>query len=238
MRLVNQRIKNALGFDDTWFMLGGIFLIAITIPLVFLQESFNEVLAAPYLTKFGIALIYTIVYWVSIRSLIIQLRTRFPSYRETRKRLALTIVLGGGLYIVLNQLLDFFVHDCMMPEDFPHEVSKVTMNIVSSSLVVIISTLYESVFLYDRWKVSIIEKEKLEKIHVQSQLESLRNQVNPHFLFNSLNTLAYIIPEDPERGVNFVQKLSRVYRYILEMRDKKLVSLEEELNFLNSYLSF
>ncbi|MFQ5446867.1 MAG: sensor histidine kinase, partial [Saprospiraceae bacterium] len=80
-----------------------------------------------------------------------------------------------------------------------------------------------------------LEKERLVKENVQSQLESLRNQVNPHFFFNSLNTLAYLIPEDPAKAENFVQKLSKAYRYILEIRDKQLVTLEEELVFLDSY---
>lgn len=61
----------------------------------------------------------------------------------------------------------------------------------------------------------------------ESQLEGLRNQVNPHFLFNSLNTLIYLIPEDSDKAVGFVQKLSKVYRYILESRDAKIIPLAE-----------
>ena len=67
-------------------------------------------------------------------------------------------------------------------------------------------------------------------------MEGLKSQVNPHFLFNSLNTLIYIIPENTDRAIQFVQKLSKVYRYILEIRDKKLIPLEEELDFLHSYI--
>jgi LytS/YehU family sensor histidine kinase len=80
-----------------------------------------------------------------------------------------------------------------------------------------------------------VEKQKLKRMNMQSQLEGLKNQVNPHFLFNSLNTLTYLIPENSEKSVHFVQQLSKVYRYILEIRDKKLILLEEELNFLNAY---
>ncbi|MBK7871549.1 MAG: histidine kinase [Saprospiraceae bacterium] len=71
----------------------------------------------------------------------------------------------------------------------------------------------------------MIEAERLRRENVESQLEGLRSQVNPHFLFNSLNTLTYIIPEDPQRAVRFVQMLSKVYRYILEIREKKLITL-------------
>ena len=76
-------------------------------------------------------------------------------------------------------------------------------------------------FFYGQWKKSLIETEKLKRENVQSQLDGLKSQVNPHFLFNSLNTLTYIIPEDSEKAIKFVQKLSKVYRYILEIRDKK-----------------
>ncbi|NJN33887.1 MAG: histidine kinase [Saprospiraceae bacterium] len=63
-----------------------------------------------------------------------------------------------------------------------------------------------------------------------------KNQVNPHFLFNSLNTLVHIIPETPETAVRFVQKLSKVYRYILEIRETKTTPLSSELEFLNAYI--
>ena len=72
-------------------------------------------------------------------------------------------------------------------------------------------------------------------MNMQSQLEGLKNQVNPHFLFNSLNTLTYLIPENADKSVHFVQQLSKVYRYILELKDKELISLEEELRFLDAY---
>jgi LytS/YehU family sensor histidine kinase len=67
-------------------------------------------------------------------------------------------------------------------------------------------------------------------------LEGLRNQVNPHFLFNSLNTLVYLIPEDSEKAVRFVQQLSKVYRYVLESREARIIPLQDELAFLQSYI--
>lgn len=79
------------------------------------------------------------------------------------------------------------------------------------------------------------EAEQLKRENVQSQLETLKNQVNPHFLFNSLNTLAAIIPEDVDLAVEFVQKLSKVYRYILEIRDAQVVRLRDELVALQAY---
>lgn len=107
--------------------------------------------------------------------------------------------------------------------------------VTSAFIIILVSALYESVYLYNRWKESLVEQEKLKREFLQSELEGLKNQVNPHFLFNSLNTLIYLIPESPERAVEFVQKLAKVYRYVLEIQDKKLIALSEELNFLKAF---
>jgi LytS/YehU family sensor histidine kinase len=77
--------------------------------------------------------------------------------------------------------------------------------------------------------------ERLKRENLSIQLEGLKNQISPHFLFNSLNTLAAIIPEDPMQSVEFVHKLSHTYRYLLEQKDKNLVELSTELDFIQSY---
>lgn len=235
MRLVKESTKKVLGFDDTWFMLIGMIGIALILPLLFFNEQALQKGLSGYLTMFGISLIHTVAYWVSMRTLIIRLRMRYPAYEDNRKRIVSTLALAAVLYLILDFVLDYVVHGCLKPlgvEDPP----QVVMNFISIILILAVSALYESIFVYYRWKESIIEREKLERMHFQSQLEGLRSQVNPHFLFNSLNTLCYIIPEDADKAVKFVQRLSKVYRYILEIRDKKLISLEEELKFLQSYL--
>jgi sensor histidine kinase YesM len=76
----------------------------------------------------------------------------------------------------------------------------------------------------------------LENESIISQYEVLKNQVNPHFLFNSLNTLSSLIRFDPEKAQNFIGEFSDVYRYVLDVKDKILVSVAEELSFVNSYL--
>jgi sensor histidine kinase YesM len=75
----------------------------------------------------------------------------------------------------------------------------------------------------------------LQKENLTSQLEALKNQVDPHFLFNSFSTLASIIEEGREMAVNFVQELSSVYRYVLQTRVETLVTVGEELEFIHSY---
>jgi LytS/YehU family sensor histidine kinase len=84
-------------------------------------------------------------------------------------------------------------------------------------------------------KDSVEEKEMLKRESLQAQLNALRTQVNPHFLFNNLNTLSSLIPENPKHAVDFVQQLSKVYRHILDVKDEKSIFLKEELDVLNAY---
>lgn len=76
---------------------------------------------------------------------------------------------------------------------------------------------------------------KVQKENLQSQFEVLKQQVNPHFLFNSLNVLTSLIKIDPDLAESFTERLSKVYRYVLENKDKDLVSLSTELEFLSAY---
>ena len=105
----------------------------------------------------------------------------------------------------------------------------------------LVITVLSSTFLHGRqfllnWKKSELNAERLEKERVRAQYDSLRNQVNPHFLFNSLNALTNLVYEDPDKAAKFIKQLSEVYRYVLDSKDKEVVPLDDELAFLNSYL--
>lgn len=92
-------------------------------------------------------------------------------------------------------------------------------------------------FLLNNWRFSLAELERFKKENAEFQLESLRSQINPHFLFNSLNTLSSLIYSNPEKAEAFIRELSDVYRYVLENRGKELVMLREELAVARSYIS-
>jgi PAS domain S-box-containing protein len=77
---------------------------------------------------------------------------------------------------------------------------------------------------------------KLQKENLQSQFDMLKNQVNPHFLFNSLNVLSSLIKIEPDLAERFTEHLSKIYRYVLENKDKELVTLKTEMEFLSSYI--
>lgn len=90
-------------------------------------------------------------------------------------------------------------------------------------------------FLFN-WREAAVDAERLKRESVKAQYESLRNQVNPHFLFNSLNALTNLVHQNPDEAVRFIKQLSEVYRYVLDTRDKELVSVSDELRFLDAYL--
>jgi len=87
-----------------------------------------------------------------------------------------------------------------------------------------------------RWKESAVEAERYQKENAMAQYQSLKSQVDPHFLFNSLNVLTNLVYEDADKSAKFIKQLSEVYRYVLETRSKELVTLEEEMKFVKAYL--
>lgn len=227
-----QRLRTYLGFDDTLFILVGIPLVAFLIPLLFFRATLENGLIA-YLPKWGTSLMYTSVYWFSARAVFIFMRKRYPNYGDTSRRIIYTVLGVLITFFCFGSLLDYVYHKNAGSDD--NGIRIFDYHVASLTILLLCSTIYESIFLYARWRRTMIETEQLKREHIQSQLEGLKSQVNPHFLFNSLNTLVYIIPEDPDKAIKFVQKLSKVYRYVLEIRDKKLISLSEELGFLNAY---
>ncbi|MTI23308.1 hypothetical protein E1176_19925 [Fulvivirga sp. RKSG066] len=114
-------------------------------------------------------------------------------------------------------------------------------NIKMTMLIAIGVTFIVSLILYSRdflisWKQLAIEGEKIKKEAILAKYETLKNQVNPHFLFNSFNVLTDLVYEDQDTAARFIKKLSEVYRYVLEARDKEIVTLQSEMKFVESYL--
>jgi LytS/YehU family sensor histidine kinase len=103
-------------------------------------------------------------------------------------------------------------------------------------LTLTITLLYNTIYFIQQYKNAVVEKNQLQLAHVQGQLDNLRNQINPHFLFNSLNTLMNLIPTDTERAMNYLDKLSKFYRYVVSNRTQTLTSLKAELEVTAVYV--
>jgi LytS/YehU family sensor histidine kinase len=93
----------------------------------------------------------------------------------------------------------------------------------------------EGDYIFDKWKETLAEKETFEQLNLQQEFDHLKSQVNPHFLFNSFNTLSSLISEDAEQAECFLNELSKVYRYLLRNNEDGLTSLQSELQFIQSY---
>jgi sensor histidine kinase YesM len=103
--------------------------------------------------------------------------------------------------------------------------------------VVFITHVYETVHLIRQREDDQLRLARLEQARAEAELAALKAQVDPHFLFNSLNTLLHVIPTDPPRAVAFTESLAGIYRYILASRQRDLVPLDEELSFCSEYVT-
>ncbi len=105
---------------------------------------------------------------------------------------------------------------------------------------VTLSFLINSIFVgkhfFEEWKKSILNAERLEKEKAQVQFDNLKNQLNPHFLFNSLSSLHSLIFDNPTLASDYVNNLSRVYRYVLKNESQSVVSIREELDFIGHFI--
>ncbi len=86
------------------------------------------------------------------------------------------------------------------------------------------------------WKQAAIEAEQIKREHLAGQYQSLKNQLNPHFLFNSLNVLSNLVYEDADQSNAFIEKLSAIYRYVLDVQNEELIDLDDEVAFAQKYM--
>jgi hypothetical protein len=100
---------------------------------------------------------------------------------------------------------------------------------------VIHAGLDEGAFAFEQWRITLVKTEQLEKNNLQNRLKKLKEQVNPHFLFNSLNCLSSLISDDTARADKFLNEMSAVYRYLLNNNEESLVTMDCELKFIQSY---
>ncbi len=223
-----------LGFNDFWLRVFGVPIIGFLIPITFLNYQWKG--WTDYTTFGVLSIMYTFIYWEGARGITILFRRRFPQFKDTQKRLLFKIptILFFAI-VVVGILFSKYICSPMMQQFGAPPFDNQSI-IAATFITLFCLAIYEGVYFYNQLKASIIEKEKAKRDHLQSQLEGLRNQVNPHFLFNSLNTLVNIIQEDPTLATRFLNQLAHVYRYILEVKEAPLVPLSEELDFLQSYV--
>lgn len=107
---------------------------------------------------------------------------------------------------------------------------------IAFSFILVGALISNSILFFKNWKKAAVQQEKLKREHLILQYETLKSQVNPHFLFNNMNSLTSLISSNPDKAIEFVKKLSEVYRYVLDQKNNELVDLSTELKFLSSYV--
>ncbi|MDP4827708.1 MAG: histidine kinase [Flavobacteriales bacterium] len=220
-----------LGFNDTWLLVAGIPFVAVIIPPVFFGLSISNNLQGYYAT-FGPALFFTALFWFGNREIMVRIRRRWPLAEDDTKRV-LTEFLGVMVF-TLGVNIASLLGLIFRPDETPDMAEAGIYASVFISLFV--ATIYEAVWYTARWKAARLEAALLRKENLQSQLTVLRNQINPHFLFNSLNTLTAIIHEHPDKAVEFVRHMGNMYRNLLEVHETDLVTLQQEMELLNHYI--
>ncbi|UTW66443.1 DUF3972 domain-containing protein [bacterium SCSIO 12643] len=150
----------------------------------------------------------------------------------SNKNILTKVFLSFGVFIVwrlIYRVVDHFI-------EFHTVISPRFDAFVYLLILIMLLVVSYTIHLNHQSKKDAIEKERLKQQGLQNELTALKNQMNPHFLFNSLNSLSLLVRKDQGSAEKFIQKLSFLYRYILHSADEDLVSLQEEMKFLKSYI--
>ena len=192
-----------------------------------------------YLTRLAIGTSFSFVFALLLIFLDLQIINRldelFPLPKKLIPRIptefALTIIVG----VIIGTLITVIAGTLL-----PYE-NGLAKNVINNSLItavinIIMITAIEAISWFKRSQASLLITEVLLRENSQIKFETLKNQLNPHFLFNSLNVLSSLIKKDSDKAQNFVDEFSSVYRYTLDVIEKPVVELREEIDFAKSFL--
>jgi len=229
---MNKIQEEKVYLNDKVARLVGIPIIALIMNIL-VKSQINHSSIDIFVSYF-ISLSFTFVYWEGNRQIWRRLIDKYPLYHQTQKRLILLVVyctLFTFFSTVVLEKISFWLtlNVCFQNNTF-HGFFQALIPLSICLLA------YESVYFFQSWKENIKKTESLARENIQSQLDSLKNQLDPHFLFNSMNTLASLIDEKNADAQKYLEMLSDVYRYVLMSKEKNTVSLEEEIAFLDAYV--
>ena len=228
-----NRIKY-LGFNDIGFTVIGILILSFATDYLF-SNSFARLPLVEAIINWSISLFFATTDWFITRGIMIALRKKYPDLKDSVQRILIFFLGIVATVVIVDfigvQLLSYIFSSGSY--DFM-ERSRALLSIIFISTMTM--AIYEAIYFYVRLKKSIREEEQAKQAIVQAQLDTLRNQAQPHFFFNTLNTLRDIIDQNPrEEAKEFVDKLSDMYRFILESGNTDLISLKDELRFAKAY---
>lgn len=202
------------------------------------EISYEDLFNRP---KYAIETILQIIFYIAFSLLIIMvmtLRTRRcgASFTQIMKRVCMCVVIAIGIYYIApvtdrhsGRLMPVFIARAGFALD--------TIVLLKCSFSLVVSVLYAFIYtLVSQRQSIVIENERLKSENLSTRYNMLVSQVNPHFFFNSLNSLAMLVREnDRDKAIDYIDRMSYTFRYILQNGRNMTVSLREELNFAEAY---
>jgi two-component system LytT family sensor kinase len=174
------------------------------------------------------------VIWESLRLLNAFLNIHYPYEKNVAVRMAIQIGCGA-LIGLLMRIVIYFVWQPYLSIQLDDMFNAVTWFMFAVFPAGINLGFFTAYFI-EKWKEGVVRAERLEKEKTTVMFDNLKNQLNPHFLFNALTSLNSLIREDAELASQFLQHLSKIYRYVLQHKDQRLVSVGTELSFIKNYV--
>jgi two-component system, LytTR family, sensor kinase len=184
---------------------------------------------------FFTSLVLVSVSWEILRIINNWLNVVMPFEQNIARRMVVQLAMGSLYGVVLRFLLYYFMEPYL-----PLQLDSLFLATTWMLYIMIpigVNLGFFTVYFIERWKDSIVKTERLEKEKAQVQFDNLKNQLNPHFLFNALTSLNSLITEDQALASQFLQQLSKVFRYVLTNKEKHFVSLHTEVDFIQHYVS-
>jgi sensor histidine kinase YesM len=180
-----------------------------------------------------VSFIRTALIWNGSMMIIQYAVHRFPVFKETFKLISFQII-ALCAFVLLVELGEIYAVENYLKIAMS-DTEKRTLIIGSLLITFMISSIYASVAFFIEWKENLLRTQALEKANLEARYDTLRNQVNPHFLFNSLNTLLMLVNDNPVAS-KYVESISEIMRYMLQSRDKEAVLLRDELKIASDYV--
>lgn len=177
-----------------------------------------------------------VLFWKGNDAINDYLEKIIPWKKAAGKRLFVNVTTSIAYMFIVLLVVNIVLIIFIQGESFSTFVEQLYPSLFSPLFVtVIIIWIFYSAHFFSKWKEGMVREEQFKHQMLTLEYEALKNQVNPHFLFNNLNTLTAIV-SDNDDAVKFIKKLSDVYRYLLEHKNKEVVALSVELDFIKSYI--
>jgi two-component system, LytTR family, sensor kinase len=186
---------------------------------------------------FGTIAVTTLGIWEASRFMEPRFKKGLTNIKNKIKTQAIFFIAGGIVTTFITAAVVFFVSMVLHNYTLKETLIPLKLNLIYAWLVNLLFHLLNAiVFYFYEYRTKWMEAEELKRISAQAELQIIKNQINPHFLFNNLNVLSALVMKNTEEANKFIEEFSKVFRYILNNHDKELVDLKTELDFIKPYI--